>query len=192
MKRDIHNDTELVRATATLIDNTEGRIESLVFADTHQKGICFSWWNNNRIMPRPLDGTDDEILLLFKEALRKKVFSEHFLTTLKGLLSAPRQGRSSIPSVLRKTPYAIEIDRVAINLADGSEGRIERLQFKQSVYDEKEGIRFSWWKRNRMMPWPLSITEEELLHLLKEALHSDVLLDRFVAGLQDAVKSAVP
>jgi hypothetical protein len=183
MKRDTLNDTELAKTTVALIDGTQGRIERLVFADTHQEGICFSWWENHRIMPRPLDGTDKEILLLFKNALRGNVFSAYFLAALREMLFADKQYRDAIPSRLRKTPYAIELDRVSIDLADGSEGRIERLQFKQNVYAGKEGVRFSWWRGNRMMPWPLSLTEEELLLLLRKALGSDVFSKRFLVAL---------
>jgi hypothetical protein len=189
MRRDVLNDTELANATIHLIDGTEGRIERLNFADGQQEGICLSWWDNDRIMVRPLDGTEQEILLLFKNALHESLFSKHFVVALKQVLSAEKHGRDTIPSRLRNSPYATELERVSTNLADGSTARIERLRFKQNVYAGKEGIRFSWWKGNHMMPWPLSLTENELLILLQKALCTDAFSSNFKAALRETLES---
>ena len=182
MKRNTHDDKELARASAQLIDGTEGRIECLEFADIHQIGICFSWWDGNRMMPRPLDGTDAEFSLLFKNALTKKVFSESFLTALREMLPNAKRYGGTTPPKLRDTDYATELERVSINLSDGSEARLERLRFKQNVYAGKEGIRFSWWADNRFQIKPLGITEKELLLLLGKALQRGIFSDSFIVG----------
>ena len=46
---------------------------------------------------------------------------------------------------MRDTPYATELAFGTFTFPDGTEGRIERLRFKQPPYAGLEGIRFSWW-----------------------------------------------
>jgi len=81
---------------------------------------------------------------------------------------------------MRDTPYASELARASFTFPDGSEGRIERLQFKSPA---AIGYRFSWWKENRMIPRPLDATEDQLLALLKDAVNR-AFSERFVAELR--------
>ena len=52
---------------------------------------------------------------------------------------------------LRDTSYATELAHTAITFPSGTEGRIERLRFKDSLDAGTEGYRFSWWKEGRMI-----------------------------------------
>jgi hypothetical protein len=66
-------------------DGTEGRIERLLIKESQREQIRFSWWKDNNLIPRPLDLTEKELLVLFKSALQEGVFSEDFSTDLRHL-----------------------------------------------------------------------------------------------------------
>lgn len=85
---------------------------------------------------------------------------------------------------LRDTPYATELARGSVTFPSGTEGRIERLCFKQGLDVGLEGIRFSWWKDGRMVPRPLDATEDELLAMFKDSLQRGVFSERFRAELR--------
>ena len=82
---------------------------------------------------------------------------------------------------MRDTPYAKEIASAVVVFPDGAEGRIERLLIKEN---QREQIRFSWWKDNNLVPRPLDLTEEELLVLLKNALQEKVFSEDFSISLR--------
>jgi hypothetical protein len=85
---------------------------------------------------------------------------------------------------LRDTPYATELAHGSVTFPSGTEGRIERLRFKEGLDAGMEGIRFSWWKDSRMVPRPLDATEDQLLALLKDSLQQGVFSERFQAELR--------
>jgi hypothetical protein len=84
--RDTSYATELARAVIDFESGSEGRIERLLFKEDSQEGIRFSWWREKRMIPRPLDLTEEELLALFRNALQKGVFSEDFLLKLRAML----------------------------------------------------------------------------------------------------------
>lgn len=88
---------------------------------------------------------------------------------------------------LRDTPYATELAHGRFKFPSGSEGRIERLRFKEAAYAGLEGIRFSWWKDGRMIPRPLDATEDQLLALLENSLHHGVFSEGFLIALSQLV-----
>jgi hypothetical protein len=75
----------------------------------------------------------------------------------------------------RSTPYADELATADIN---GK--RIERLFLKETEKDEKETIRFSWWKDGKFAPRPLEISEGGLLDLISEAINEGVFSEPFL------------
>lgn len=87
-------------------------------------------------------------------------------------------------SPMRDTHYATELAHACINFPSGSEGRIERLRFKEPPDQGMGGIRFSWWKDGRMVPRPLDATEYQLLALLKNAIQESVFSPRFLVELR--------
>jgi hypothetical protein len=84
--RDTPYATELAHASFTFPGGSEGRIERLRFKGDGMEGIRFSWWKEGRMIPRPLDATEDQLLALLKNALQKGVFSERFLAELRTVL----------------------------------------------------------------------------------------------------------
>ena len=71
-------------------DGSEGRFERLKFKTGHSKGnegYRFSWWKDGRILPRPLDVTEDEFLELMRKALQEEVLSQHALRELRTMLN---------------------------------------------------------------------------------------------------------
>jgi hypothetical protein len=89
---------------------------------------------------------------------------------------------------LRDTRYATELAHASISFPTGSEGRIERLRFKEGAANGKEGYRFSWWKDGRMTPRPLDATEDELLELLRNAFNGGVFTERFEKQLRQLLE----
>jgi hypothetical protein len=85
-------DTDYAReiATARLPSGTTGKssvaIERIYVKQAGQEEIRFSWWENSRMMARPLDLPESELLPLISEAIDKNVFSKEFLTQLQVLL----------------------------------------------------------------------------------------------------------
>ena len=86
-------DTNYAReiATARLPSGTTGRsfvaIERIYVKQARQEEIRFSWWEDSRMMARPLDLPESELLPLIREAIAKDVFSSEFLGSLQKLLS---------------------------------------------------------------------------------------------------------
>jgi hypothetical protein len=90
--RDTDYATELARGSVTFPDGTEGRIERLRFKDGPDaglEGIRFSWRKDGKMIPRPLDGTEGQLLGLLENAIREGVFSEDFLAKLRHVLGTP-------------------------------------------------------------------------------------------------------
>ena len=84
--RDTPYAKELVTANFVFPDGDEGRIERLYVKELQQDEIRFSWWKDGKMMMRPLDLREDELLPLLANAIEKGVFSEAFLKGLKALL----------------------------------------------------------------------------------------------------------
>jgi hypothetical protein len=82
-------DTEYAReiATASLpSEDSEHRIERIFVKHQNQEEIRFSWWKNGKMMQRPLDLPEGELLPLIEQAIQKRVFSDNFLAALKQIL----------------------------------------------------------------------------------------------------------
>jgi hypothetical protein len=62
------------------------RIERLFVKEFQQEEIRFSWWKDDKIMMRPLDLPEDELLELFRRAIDEGVFRPEFLKALKRVL----------------------------------------------------------------------------------------------------------
>jgi hypothetical protein len=89
LSRDTPYATELYHAGYEFPGGSQGRVERLRFKKPPAKGKVgyrFSWWKEGRMVPRPLDATEDEMLALLKNALDEGVFTEHFLKELRRLL----------------------------------------------------------------------------------------------------------
>jgi hypothetical protein len=73
--------------------HTDYRIERLHIKALDREEIRFSWWPDGKFIPRPLDVTEEELLLLLAAAIERKVFSSEFLGGLHEALGrlAPRQ-----------------------------------------------------------------------------------------------------
>ncbi len=86
---------------------------------------------------------------------------------------------------MRNTKYARELARAIYSWPD-SEARLERLFIKARERDE---IRFSWWRNNRLLPRPLDVTEDELFDLLKEAMKQNVFSNSFLLRLKELIET---
>ena len=90
---------------------------------------------------------------------------------------------------MRSTTYADELtDPAVYSFPDDSEGRIERLQFKQGPAEGQMGYRFSWWRDNRIIPRPLDVTESEFIALMKSAVDGNVFSTKTIAALRKMLK----
>jgi hypothetical protein len=88
--RDTDYATEL--ASAAVFDGeSEIRIERLYVKAVATEEIRFSWWESGRMLPRPADLPEGQLITLFRNAIANNVFSAEFLADLKGLLLADTQ-----------------------------------------------------------------------------------------------------
>ena len=64
----------------------EARIEKLHIKKTGEEEVRFSWWKDGKMLPRPLDLSENDLLLLLREAFSKDVFTPLFKESLRELL----------------------------------------------------------------------------------------------------------
>jgi hypothetical protein len=64
----------------------EAPIEKLHIKESGEEEIRFSWWKDGKIMPRPLDLSEDDLIALFRDAVAKDVFTPAFRLTLRSIL----------------------------------------------------------------------------------------------------------
>ena len=64
----------------------EGRIERIFVKPLGQEEIRFSAWKNGKMLVRPLDLMERDLLRLLADALSKDVFSQEFRADLRSLL----------------------------------------------------------------------------------------------------------
>ena len=93
--RDTEYATEIATASLSFDDAQEAceeaRIERLDVKGRGgnrggQEEIRFSWWREGRMLPRPLDLTEDDLLKLLKSAIERDVFTAKFTIRLRQLL----------------------------------------------------------------------------------------------------------
>lgn len=65
-----------------VIGDSELKIERIFVKEKKQEEIRFSWWKNGKMIPRPPDGTPEEWLIAFEDALKNGVFPKDFLLEL--------------------------------------------------------------------------------------------------------------
>lgn len=85
----------LAHGSVTFPSGMEGRIERLRFKEGVDAGlecIRFSWWKDGRLVPRPLDSTEDQLLELLKDSLQEGVFTQIFLAKLRHFLKSNQFG----------------------------------------------------------------------------------------------------
>ena len=64
-----------------------------VVKESGQEEIRFSWWKDGRFAPRPLDLPEDELLALFRKAIKEGIFTEPFLNGLAEVIANRNQSR---------------------------------------------------------------------------------------------------
>jgi hypothetical protein len=127
-------DTRYARelATAKLPSGPGGNsfvaIERIFVKQAEQVEIRFSGWEGSRMMPRPLDLPEDELLPLMRVAIRAGVFSEAFVESLRTLVS--ELGNGSAPKVAQELT---ELERVQAHFHDLIRSRAGDLVRKDST-----------------------------------------------------------
>jgi hypothetical protein len=84
--RDTQYATELATGTIAFDAVNEGKIERILVKEYGQDEIRFSWWKDGRMMMRPLDLTEDDLLILVGNGIQAGVFTPEFRKKLKELL----------------------------------------------------------------------------------------------------------
>ena len=84
--RDTEYATELATATIAFDAANEGKIERILVKEYGQDEIRFSWWKDGRMMMRPLDLAEDDLLKLMHNAIQADVFTPEFRSKLRELL----------------------------------------------------------------------------------------------------------
>ncbi len=67
-------------------DGNEARIERLFVKERREEEIRFSWWKGGKMLVRPLDLTEGDLMTLFEDAIAKNVFTDEFIAGLRRLL----------------------------------------------------------------------------------------------------------
>lgn len=92
-------DTPYATQLNVVQDEVGQSIERLYVKEHAREEIRFSWWRDGRMMVRPLDLPEDELLALLNDAFDKDIFSDTFLAGLHSALSSHldrRRYRSSL------------------------------------------------------------------------------------------------
>ncbi|MGB7169073.1 MAG: hypothetical protein WBD32_08725 [Acidobacteriaceae bacterium] len=64
----------------------QARIEKLYIKESGEEEVRLSRWKNGKMLPRPLDLSEDDLLILFRDALSKDVFTPAFRMVLRTML----------------------------------------------------------------------------------------------------------
>ncbi len=64
----------------------EARIEKLHIEETGEEEVRFSRWKDGKMVPRPLDLSEDDLIALLRDALANDVFTPEFRLTLRDML----------------------------------------------------------------------------------------------------------
>jgi hypothetical protein len=84
--RDTPYATEIATASIAFDGANEGRIEHIHVKDEGQDEIRFSWWKDGRMMMRPLDLPENDLLTLLDNAIKGGVFTLDFRAKLRDML----------------------------------------------------------------------------------------------------------
>jgi hypothetical protein len=85
--RDTEYARELATAKIEYPDGHEAQIERLFVKGIQQEEIRFSWWKDGRMIPRPLDLPEDDLLELMKRAMDTDALSRNFVNNLRRLIT---------------------------------------------------------------------------------------------------------
>jgi hypothetical protein len=88
-------DTPYATELASAADKDGNRIERLYVKSLHQEEVRFSWWKDGKLIPRPLNLSENALLDLMRLAIARGVFKDAFLDGLHKILtdhSATRTG----------------------------------------------------------------------------------------------------
>lgn len=81
------------RARASLsLEQSECRIERLFVKKERKEEIRFSWWKEGRMLPRPLDLPEKDLLSLLALGMKNDVFSDEFLAGLRDSVNVHLRG----------------------------------------------------------------------------------------------------
>jgi hypothetical protein len=76
----------LAEAVIGLPEGHQAKAERLIVKAWGTEELRFSWWNQGRFMPRPLDMEESDWIELFREAIMEGVFTQEFIKNLKSIL----------------------------------------------------------------------------------------------------------
>lgn len=100
-------DTPYATEIKAAADSFGQSIERLFIKELGREEIRFSWWKDGRMVVRPLDLPEDELLPLMKAAMAEGVFSSGFLEDLRAaLVDHLRSGSSSDMAMEGDAPHS--------------------------------------------------------------------------------------
>lgn len=90
--RDTDYAAELARATLPFPGtDEEARLERLYVKKLGQEEVRFSWWKAGRMVMRPLDLPEADLLVLLRDGAASGVLSPEFVAALRELPDAPHE-----------------------------------------------------------------------------------------------------
>jgi hypothetical protein len=84
--RDTPYATEIATGSIAFDAANEGKIERILVKENGQEEIRFSWWKDGRMMMRPLDLTEKDLIELLQKAIEHNVLTPDFRAKLRSLL----------------------------------------------------------------------------------------------------------
>ncbi len=84
--RDTAYATELATASIAFEGGDEGKVERIHVKENAQDEIRFSWWKDGRMIPRPLDLNEEDLIRLLQNAVAVGVFTSNFRARLRDIL----------------------------------------------------------------------------------------------------------
>jgi hypothetical protein len=86
LMRDTAYASEIATASIAFDGANEAKIEHIHVKDQGQDEIRFSWWKDGRIMMRPLDLPENDLLRLLDNAIKGGIFTPDFRAKLRNML----------------------------------------------------------------------------------------------------------
>jgi hypothetical protein len=77
----------LERGIVNFKNGGEGRVERLRIKKLNSVEIRFSWWQRGRMLPPPLDLSEESLLDLFEDGVANNVFTTAFRERLRDILA---------------------------------------------------------------------------------------------------------
>lgn len=168
-------------------------IEEIYIHAEKRKELRFAYYkindnNNYKLVVRPLDVTEDELYILFLNAIEEDIINDSLSLHMKNIIDNTEVG-SCKSEAFNDTEYCRFYARGSFEV-NNVRCSIEQIFIKD--LDRRE-VRFAYYKKNKndnyqLVPRPLDVTEDEFLEMFRQAIKNGVFSKIFLKALYEALK----